>query len=716
MCVLVPDQVPAEIGGVVQVLDSAAFPGQFFSDDTWYTLQLFDASEYASGVPNPTLYFELPFFWDYQAAPPTVTVPGFTGACPGPVTATGVVKELGGTLSSLQLTWFIVDCNGNGQCDDIDIQLGISTDCNFNGIPDECEAAPELLALVPHSASAAISTQVSLQVPGVPDGPANLELGLTTLPITVVGGTANVVIPPLGYAASSDVTENAKVSWSGPCGLSETAPLPSAFTWQVPALISVTPGAVPFDVASSVFIELAGSVVNYGVGSVRFNGLPGVVGTWFEIAGTTYVTTIAPAQLAPGDYPIELEITSGSVTEFTRSESRGLVFLGPGINGMSAISGFQGGGESVTFDLVDFVPGTPITVDLGSAQTSGTPTGYLAASSLTVTTPIASVPGVVDITLTQDLGGGVVKSVTSPSAWEFLPPTVSLLSVVSGPQAGATPVVATTEGFDPGLIDLTLGGVTFSALVAGVAPAQTISFSTPSATAPGLSDVRFVQGVFDVTMVAGFDFLQPSVSSVSPDNGAWYEANTLTVHGQNFAPNVGAEVILSSATTPLGGDPPLTATVVDASTITVDLPAEFASGAGAQDVIVRQGSVEAALVGGWKSLPSVQPYLTGDAATGGQLDIVTESLTGGVLYLFEAPQPGAFLFPLNDMHFAFALDLATASLSATGALLVNPTFAWTFGPGALPSGLTVYYQGLAVEFPSSGMKLSFTEVSSIFIP
>ena len=34
---------------------------------------------------------------------------------------------------------FATDCNGNGQDDDVDIDLGVSADCNGNRVPDECD-------------------------------------------------------------------------------------------------------------------------------------------------------------------------------------------------------------------------------------------------------------------------------------------------------------------------------------------------------------------------------------------------------------------------------------------------------------------------------------------------------------------------------------------------------------------------------------------------
>jgi hypothetical protein len=212
------------------------------------------------------------------------------------------------------------------------------------------------------------------------------------------------------------------------------------------------------------------------------------------------------------------------------------------------------------------------------------------------------------------------------------------------------------------------------------------------------------------------DECETTLVSVTPDSGAWYDAHTLTLSGTNFDTALPAEVIFWSFSTPALGDAPLPATVVDANTITVNVPAGHPSGAGWQDVILRQGGVDTTLVEGWKSLPSLQPHLTGDATHGGVLDIVTESTAGGVVYLIDSTLPGAFLFPFNDMHFAFALDFASAKIVATGGLLVNPTFSWAFPGGMLPPGLSVFYQGLVVEFPPAGPVISFTEVSLLTIP
>ncbi len=45
-----------------------------------------------------------------------------------------------GVTGSAMIFRFGLDCNDNGICDDIDIAKGVSQDCNFDGLPDECQS------------------------------------------------------------------------------------------------------------------------------------------------------------------------------------------------------------------------------------------------------------------------------------------------------------------------------------------------------------------------------------------------------------------------------------------------------------------------------------------------------------------------------------------------------------------------------------------------
>ena len=602
-----------------------------------------------------------------------------------------------------------IDCNGNGRPDSCDLTEP-GADVNLNGILDVCE--PVVASVTPAFGAGALGETVTLELPNVPDGIADLVLPLpggdVVVPITVVGEAATADIPPLGFGSAVDVTVDAFVRWVEGGVEVATDPLPSAFTWEVPQVVAVTPNAVPFDGLTPVVIELAENVVTSGIGVVRFGDAPAQVANFFQGPGTTYVATNAPPQLTPGDYPIELEITSGGVTEFARVEARALVFLGPGIASISAIEGFQGGGEPVTFELVDFQPGVPVEVAFGDAVTSGVPTGFLAASSLTVFTPTSPVAGVVDVTLTQDLGGGAVKTVASPAAFEFLAPTVGDLSATSGPQAGGELLSASTEGFAPGDITIEMGGVTTTGVVVGAGASQVVDWTTLATLTPGLTDVRFTQGVFDVTKSAAYEYRAPSLASVSPADGAWYQGQTLTVTGADLAPHVAADVTIE-------GEAPLAATVLSGSQVEVSVPAEWLVGNGPLDVTVSQAGIDAVLADGFTVLPSLEVTVNGDAVNGGTIDFQIASLQSGFGYVLLATGPSPFPLPIQDFHGAFALDFATALNLGSGGLILTPTLSVPFS-GGYPPGTTVSTQGLALEFGPAGTFYSFTQVEPVVIP
>jgi len=67
-------------------------------------------------------------------------------------------------------------------------------------------------------------------------------------------------------------------------------------------------------------------------------------------------------------------------------------------------------------------------------------------------------------------------------------------------------------------------------------------------------------------------------------------------------------------------------------------------------------------------------------------------------------------------HHEFILDLGTATNDGAAALGSGPTFAWNFGPGQVPAGVQVVYQGLAVESTSLGLKYSFTNTADVTVP
>jgi hypothetical protein len=622
-----------------------------------------------------------------------------------------------------------LDCNNNGRPDSCDLGSGIGQDSNGDGILNDCD--PSLVAIEPGVRAAAQAGTVVVSAVNVPAGAATLTLESPDLaspvvvPITLVAGgggpggagspvSAQVALPPLftieakGFA--QDVVLSGSISWTDGLGATQvTGSTPGVFTWNVPEVAGVQPNSVPFDGANAVLIELEQNVVKQGLGAVRFGSQPAVLGNWIQFAGKTLVSAIAPPQPAPGDYPIELEITAGGVTEFTRIESRALIHLGPGIQAISAISGFQGGGEPVTFSLVGFQPGVPVQVAFGDVSVSGSPVGFLAASTLTVLTPLSPLAGVVDLTLTQVLGPGQVKTAVSPAAFEFVPPEVGALGLTSGPQAGGQALSLATDGFAPGPITVRLGTTVTQGSVVGSGADQTVSWTSVASPAAGLVDLTLVQGVFSVTKTGAYTFLAPQILSVTPSQGSWYQAQSLLIQGQNFAPNLAAGVRFS-------GESPIAGQVLSSNTIQVNLPAGFLKGAGPLGLIVTQAGVNASLPDAFLCLPALTTSLTGSAAQGGQLRYQVQSQQSGFAIALLSAALSPLPLTLPDIHAGFALDFATSFNVGSGGLLVTPTVQVNFPPLSVPPGTTLQAQALALEFGPLGTWYSFTNTVPVLLP
>jgi hypothetical protein len=69
-----------------------------------------------------------------------------------------------------------LDCNGNGQADDVDILTGISLDANGDGIPDECQGCiPVVIAGGPDSTTAYLGGPATMSVQPIGSGPFSYQ-------------------------------------------------------------------------------------------------------------------------------------------------------------------------------------------------------------------------------------------------------------------------------------------------------------------------------------------------------------------------------------------------------------------------------------------------------------------------------------------------------------------------------------------------------------
>jgi hypothetical protein len=88
----------------------------------------------------------------------------------------------------------------------------------------------------------------------------------------------------------------------------------------------------------------------------------------------------------------------------------------------------------------------------------------------------------------------------------------------------------------------------------------------------------------------------------------------------------------------------------------------------------------------------------------------------GCLVELQTVRRGCTLADTRPGNSRTVSTLSGVTGAGSGGLLQTPTFSWSFPPGVLPSGLSVFYQGLVIEFPPGGPVISFTETSLMTIP
>jgi hypothetical protein len=88
----------------------------------------------------------------------------------------------------------------------------------------------------------------------------------------------------------------------------------------------------------------------------------------------------------------------------------------------------------------------------------------------------------------------------------------------------------------------------------------------------------------------------------------------------------------------------------------------------------------------------------------------------GTALMYHAPVKSPLPITVPGTHYVYVLDPLTTIRDGMAPLGITPTFSWTFGPGQLPPGLTLIFQGLAIETTPSGQKEGFTNIVNIAFP
>jgi hypothetical protein len=330
----------------------------------------------------------------------------------------------------------------------------------------------------------------------------------------------------------------------------------------------------------------------------------------------------------------------------------------PTVSSVSPNTGSTAGGTVVTITGTNFVTGatvtfggtlaTNVTVVLGTQITATTPAGSAGAVAVTVTNP-----------------GGQNGSLSNGFTY-IAPPTITNVSPNNGPTAGGTSVTITGTNFAAGAT-LTFGTAAATNVV--VVSATQITATTPAGTA-GAATVKVTNpsGLIG-SLTNGFTYGPPTVSSVSPNNGAAAGGTAVTITGTRF---------VAGATVSFGTTAATNVVVVSATQITATSPAGTA---GAVTVTVTNpGGLSGSLTNGFTygapTVSSVAPN-TGSIGGGTAVTITGTNFAAGATVTFGTTAA-------TGVVVASATKItATTPASVLGAVTVTVT-----NPGGQSGSLT----------------------------
>jgi hypothetical protein len=302
----------------------------------------------------------------------------------------------------------------------------------------------------------------------------------------------------------------------------------------------------------------------------------------------------------------------------------------PTVTGISPNFGPVTGGTSVTVTGTGFVSGAALTF-AGAPATGVT---VVSTTSITATAPAGTVGAVDVVVINPDSQTG-----TLAAGYTYIgPPTVTTLSVTTGPTVGGTALTITGAKFVAGAT-VTFGSAAGTSVT--VVSATSITVTTPAHTGTGAVNVVVTNPDGQSgTKINAFTYNAPKVTSFAPTSSATVGGTVVTITGTYYA---------AGATVQFGGINATGVTVVNSTTITATTPAHVA---GTVTVAVFNsdgvsGSLANNFVYGPPAVSSISP--------------VSGATTGGTA------------ITINGAYFATGATVTLGGAAATGVTVVSAT-------------------------------------------
>lgn len=174
------------------------------------------------------------------------------------------------------------------------------------------------------------------------------------------------------------------------------------------------------------------------------------------VHSATSITATAPAATQGSTYDVVVTTPSGESAQVAAAVYT-YQLVAPTISSLSPTSGVTAGGNSITVTGSGFM--TPVTVKFvpesggapiaGGTALTGEYVNVTSSTSLTVVSP-GTTSGTTYFVTVRTPGGVTAENAASVFTYEYIVPTVNLISPASGPASGGTTVTITGTGFITG--------------------------------------------------------------------------------------------------------------------------------------------------------------------------------------------------------------------------------------------------------------------------
>ena len=501
------------------------------------------------------------------------------------VSAPGILLASAGTITETLTT----DAGTNALL--ARIQRGSTADTGSFTMSATCVGTPPpaISGITPTSGPTAGGTSVAINGSNF-TGVDQVRFDTTLVSVTPASDTQIVATAPAHAAGTVGIA----VVKNGTASATFTG-----YTYiAAPAVTAVAPASGGAGGGNSVTLTGTGFT---NATAVSFGGSPA---SSYTVNSATQITATAPA----GSGTVNVTVTTPGGTSATGAGNQYRYVAAPTISGISPTGGSSGGGTPVTITGTDFVSGNSYSASFGATTVPAT---YASATTLTATTPAGA--GTVAVGVTDATNG---QASTGSVNYTFAAPTVTALSVTSGPANTARNVVITGTNFTPAAT-VAIGGTAATGVT--YTNANQLSATLP-ARAAGTYDVQVTTG--SVTSAAGpgsqYSYIAaPTITGATPGTGTTAGGTSVTITGTALT---GASAVT------FGGNAATSFVVTGDTQITAVTPA---GGAGATSIAVTTPGGTATLANGYSYVVLNPPAVTTQPA--GQTVAVgaTASFTAG---------------------------------------------------------------------------------------